>query len=503
MSRLFEYVSSSAEHAAEIRSFLNSTAPHHIPLTQQHLNASMVFRVSASALPPPESMLATSDGTMPPMAQMPANSVEETESLFVPLFRKGRFVLGDLHGEISPNGLGLRMVTSTMHGTSPVQIARRFCVDLSICDAIEFLEYEWFSDGNVIVTMHSVDLDGDYSGISIVLDCSENDEMAAPRATSADEGSPLKVVLRANYTETVDCDSCLSSRASCSCPQSQAKLVDLAPNGLDDCLDWVSWMSAFVSTRTCVSTTTVSLRAVTAMGELPVVMSFRLQQTAEMGEESGLALIRRRYEKLRASQSPPVCEEAVVEEASAVEDKVYESIVSPEDLPDFMSSVGSSFHGESHVGLNTMQSPSVLSSSGPGTDAHSEAPPAIPSSRMPGRRALGGGVRKKVFNCECGAVFSHKGHLNIHKLSHKNLRPHPCTSRDCTAKFAKRSDLRRHAKTVHSMSFLSDDEDPAEAASSKPFPCPHCDKRYVTRQGARKHLSSKHPEATLRKASID
>lgn len=435
---------------------------------------------------------------MPPMPQMPANSVEETESLFVPLFRKGQFVLGDLHGEISPNGLGLRMMTMTMQGTAPVQIARRFCVDLSICDAIEFLEYEWFSDGNVIVTMHSVDLDGDYSGISIVLDCSENDEVASPRAISGDIGSPLKVVMRANYTETVDCDSCHANRASCSCPQSKAKVVDLAPNGSETCIDWASWMSAFVSTRTCVSTTTASLRAVTPMGELPVVMSFRLQQTAEMGEESGLALVRRRYEKLRASQAPPVCEEAVVDEASAVEDMVFESMLCAGDLPDFMSPVGGTSDGDTPKASSSMPFTSAASSRVPDTHAATESPSSTPTSRMAGGRVLEGGVRKKVFQCpHCtSGIFSHRGHLNVHVLTkHRREKPHVCT--ECTARFAKRSDLRRHAKTVHGMDSLHDDEDPVAAASSRPFPCGHCDKRYATRQGARKHLNSKHPEALV------
>lgn len=454
---------------------------------------------------------------MPQLPQMPANAVEETESLFVPLFRKGQFVLGDLHGEISPNGLGLRMMSNVVPGLAPVQIARRFCVDLSICDAIEFLEYESFSDGNVIVSMHSVDLDGDYSGISIVLDCSEGEEHeTSPRAVSSDGiSSPLKVVMRINYTETVDCDSCHGSRSSCPCSQPRANVIKLTPNGSETCIDWASWVSAFASTRTCVSTTTASFRAVTPMGELPGVMSFRLQQTAEMGEESGLALIRRRYEKLRASQVPSICKEEVVEEASGmeaigVEESVFESMVGPGDLPDFMSSTLGAPDGDLAAAPKCLSPPSAGPSSArdspapvsdtlpPSSHSHalSEAPSATLKPHLPGGRMLVGGVRKKVFVCDCGVEFSHRGHLNVHIMTkHRMLKPHLCT--ECTARFAKRSDLRRHVKTVHCMDSLKDDDDPVAAASNKPFPCGYCDKRYVTRQGARKHLNSKHPEAVL------
>lgn len=432
---------------------------------------------------------------MPPL---PANSTEVTESLFVPLFKKGQFLLGDLHGEISPNGLGLRMMTNIIPGTAPVQIARRFCVDLSICDAVEFLEYEWFSDGNVIVSMHSVDLDGDYSGISIVLDCSEEDQVS-PIAVSGDLVSPLKVVMRVNYTETVDCGVCKDSRATCRCLSPQTKLVDLSPHGSETCIDWATWVSAFAKTRTGSSTTTASFRVVTPMGEVPGVMSFRLDQTAEMGEESGLALIRRQYEKLRATQVPPVHQEAVVEEATAVEYKVYESFEGIDDFLDCMlpkphtpddisPTAPNDSAGEDGVFTMSDVSPSDSRS-------NTQTTSTIRKPRMPGGQVLEGGVKKKGFVCsDCGVEFSQKGHLNVHIMTkHRRLRPHLCT--ECSATFSKRSDLRRHAKTVHNMESLNDDEDPVKAALSKPFPCGHCEKRYATRQGARKHLNAKHPNA--------
>lgn len=412
---------------------------------------------------------------------------ESTESLLVPVMKKDRFILGDLYGEISPNGMALRMLATNTPGPPPVQIARRFCVDLSICDAVEFLEYEWFSDGKVIVSMHMVDLEGDYAGHSIVLDCGEDIENNGP--CGFDEDSPLKAVMRMQFTETVDCDVCKGSRARCSCEGPRAALVDLSPNGPDSCLDWMTWISAFAKTRHGLSTNTVSFRAVTPMGEIPGCMSFRLEQSCEMGQESGLALLRRSYEQLRAKQLGAHAEEAVIENADAVEKKVYETIeLSPHSLLPHASD--SLLSTDRITGVGGSSQASVTSELPGSTESPS---PARKPRKGSGSLLQAGGVRKKVFTCECGVEFSHKGHLNVHIMTkHKRLRPHACT--ECTATFAKRSDLRRHAKALHKMQSLNDDEDAAVAISNRPFPCNNCVRRYATRQGLRKHQNSKHSE---------
>ncbi|XP_077549036.1 zinc finger X-chromosomal protein-like isoform X2 [Haemaphysalis longicornis] len=53
-----------------------------------------------------------------------------------------------------------------------------------------------------------------------------------------------------------------------------------------------------------------------------------------------------------------------------------------------------------------------------------------------------------LFECpQCGRVFTHKGHLNTHLLTHTGERPYACTM--CNARFARRSNLKRHVIVRH------------------------------------------------------
>jgi Zinc finger, C2H2 type len=492
MSRIFQYVYSQEEHAPFLRSFLNSTSGHNQPLTKELLDASLVYRLRAVPLPPPQ---VSADAEMPmdmaDMLPMPMPAPEETESLIVPVFRRDRFVLGDLYGEISPNGLALRIMAQNKLDPPPVQIARRFCVDLSICDAVEFLEYEWFSDGKVIVSMHTIDLDGDYGGHSIVLDCSEEQQVNEPSSVAA--CSPLKVVMRMHFTETMDCGLCKDSRATCPCDGPSESLVNLSPKHNDSWLNWATWMTAFCKTRQGMSTTTISFKAVTPVGEIPGCMSFRLDQACEMGEESGLRLLRRSYEQLRAKHALDTAIDEIDDNATAVEDKVLETV--DFDAPSF-SPARSITDSATPTNVSDGDDPARRFV----TPVMQQKSAAYPASAAGDRRKWDGSVRsrgvgKKVYTCECGVEFTHRGHLNVHIMTkHQKLRPHACT--ECSASFAKRSDLRRHAKSLHNMKSLDDDEDPDAAVHNRPFSCNHCDRRYATRQGLRKHEIAKHATGT-------
>jgi hypothetical protein len=490
MSRLFAYILAWEEHAPYLGDFLNGAA-HNQPITEDLLNASLYYRVVATPLPPD----APPPGGMPamPMPPPPAEP-EATESLIVPIFQRDRFVVGDLYGRVSPNALALQIMSQG--SPPPAQLCRRFCVDLSVSDAIEFVEYEHFSDGKLIVSMHTIDLDGDYGGHSIVLGAGA---LGAGGRAGGDPGlshPPPRVLMRMQFSETVDCDTCGSSRAACACdgPQSARVTLPTARDGSSR-ISWSNWLSAFAKTRTGASTMKISFSIVTPAGDVRGTANFRLEQDCEEGEEGGRALLLRQYQDAVANE-PPSARGGLLDDSDVATSAMIEEMV--HEMADYFPDVvlQSLDDGGAMTSACTEAAPVSRDAGGAPAGSAPTPPPPPPASRSSVSRQSGvaaGGARAKVFTCEhCSTQFSHKGHLNVHIMTkHLKLRPHACPQ--CSSTFAKRSDLRRHARAVHKMDDLGDGGD-AEAPENRPYACDDCERRYATRQGLRKHRVTKHSE---------
>lgn len=469
MARLLEFVSSQDGDAPFIRSFLNTVGGYSRPLDPDTLSESLAFTVTANLIPPSSPEEAASIAALFPSASSSVPPPPETaENLFIPVFRRNspakdgkpatRIVLGDLYGDCSPNALAIRMLSQSMDGPPPVQVARRFVVNLDQApDALEFLEYEWFSNGKLVVSMHTFDLDGDYGGTSVVLQC-DHEISSAADGNSIDLGQEdLSVCMRLKFSEYRDCASCGAPRAVCPCPGPSGSLLSLPKPGTSEQLTWKTWQTALAKTRNgATSTLIVDIYANTPFGVMENRVRFRVSQKCEIGAESGVAMIYRQLEATARKLSPAVFDagsyDFPLDDSTVVEDivgVVADDPVGPTppaktgNFADDLSTIlaAGSFGSEHDSKLNTPSSMGGLKSSPQGESPVAsltsltltlkptpscDAPGTSPSSPRPEGTEMivipidksSGGVQKKSFPCcSCDAVFHHKGHLNVHVMA--------------------------------------------------------------------------------------
>lgn len=241
-----------------------------------------------------------------------SSGIPSTSSLFVPMYRRKHFVLGQLYGPMSPNTMGLALLASAGYGSIPTPIARRFVADLSL-STLDFLEYEWLSDGKLCVTIHHIRTDGLYHGQTILLDDERNisnDPKQLPKEgkevdkEDREEGMekegresiltmrdlianpfrrvPTKVVMRSEIIETLGCQACHDQQRVCACPSVlRSRRFDRQFNAPSN---WHTWIRAMLHTRRD-SSIQLSLRfsIVTPMGLRVGTKDIIVHQDFEVG----------------------------------------------------------------------------------------------------------------------------------------------------------------------------------------------------------------------------
>lgn len=219
------------------------------------------------------------------------SALPPTASLFVPMYRREHFVLGQLYGPMSPNAMALNMLAQAGYGQPPHPICRRFVVDLSFTDSLQFIEYEWFSDGKLCVSMHSVRKGDYYEGESILLDCeSTQDRLAEISKDDLFTGrrfpSPTRVIMRLRITETSRCLKCGTNGADrCVCPPSML-LQYRNPEDFVTPSNWETWLSAFSNSRIGLAQMRVNFSLRTPVGNKHGSMAVPLRQSCEVGVDS-------------------------------------------------------------------------------------------------------------------------------------------------------------------------------------------------------------------------
>lgn len=178
-------------------------------------------------------------------------STISTSSLLVPMYRRKHFVLGQLYGPQSLNGMILNILAPSAYRSRPTPISRRFVADLSF-PTLDFLEYEWLSDGKLCVTIHHFEQSGLYNGQTLLLDSGV--ELDYPLTfhdllTDIHRPVPSKVIMRADIVENPSCESCSDKPVHCHC--APTFLSDVSQHSLRPPANWHSWIRALNHTRRC------------------------------------------------------------------------------------------------------------------------------------------------------------------------------------------------------------------------------------------------------------
>lgn len=178
----------------------------------------------------------------------------EISSLFIPMYRRSSLVLGQLYGPMSPNTMALALLCSPV--PPPRARTRRFVVDLASTNPVEFVEYEWFVDGKLAVSLHEMTEEGIYTGQTIIFD--------GPPAP--DSPVPPRVAMRLYYSEVPGSD-----RSA------------LAPGWRDRQSSWESWTNMFAHLRT--GSTKVTTRFAVPTSPAPEAPQFHGERATSLVEE--------------------------------------------------------------------------------------------------------------------------------------------------------------------------------------------------------------------------
>lgn len=176
-------------------------------------------------------------------------SALSSSSLLVPMYRRKHFVLGQLYGPQSLSGMILNIFAPSAYRSRPTPISRRFVADLSF-PTLDFLEYEWLSDGKLCVTIHHFEPSGLYNGQTLLLDSGV--ELDYPLTfhdllTDIHRPVPSKVIMRADIVENPSCKSCSDKPVHCRC--APTLLSDASQHSLRPPANWHSWVRALNHTR--------------------------------------------------------------------------------------------------------------------------------------------------------------------------------------------------------------------------------------------------------------
>jgi hypothetical protein len=333
------------------------------------------------------------------------------ETLFVPVFRKDGFVLGEMYGSVTLNAMAVAMV-SDGHKI-PTQIARRFVIDLNAADGFEFVEYEWFLGGFLVIAVHTIALNGRYKGHSTVF---------APDHSVGEPATRSKVIMRFGFEDVRVCQLC-NMRMPCICPLSLPSSLSFAERA--DSFSWTHWTSVLEHLRTGSSLTDGSFSVSASIGDLQVTRSCLVSR--EFTQRDGISgranILRRKYASAIFMQSShPTVDEQLVD--SYIQDQLIDtSDPALDDNPAIASTYSSP--GGSQAEKITEVEGSVNKQtveSGKPSDIACRAAHESPGRHRGHHDCMqeDGGILekrsdKKVYNCSCGFMFSHRGHFNAHQ----------------------------------------------------------------------------------------
>ena len=223
-----------------------------------------------------------------PSSQLTCAPVLPTVSLFVPMYRRNQVILGHLYGHMSPNSMAMTLLASKGQISPSTSISRRFAVDLSH-DTINFIEYEWFTDGKLCVSIHHVDFNGMYNGQSILLDDPRHvaGEIPSKHWTKDDlllnSTSPSKILMKLSFSQSTTCSKCYPTKSKCVCKHSSSSSITKSKSLYDPPTNWETWLSAFHKTRNGLANIHLELEIFKPNGIVHSNTTILVDQSCEIG----------------------------------------------------------------------------------------------------------------------------------------------------------------------------------------------------------------------------
>jgi hypothetical protein len=337
-----------------------------------------------------------------------------TETLYIPVFRTDRFILGEMHSNFSTNAKALSI--ATQRETRFVTIARRFVANLVIQNCIEFVEYEWFEGGFLVVVVHTFAFDGSYTARYVVFAHLNN------RSVS---NIPSTVLMTLNYNETPDCPTCVERDLPCIC-EDPIRWHHL-PTDKTSVWSWSQWITGFYRVHSKSATGYCNLAVSAPQGDLRQSFALRI---CRKGISHDLTITKGRllsYEYaalLSADNMFPTmdCQLADVTGRRRVlpsSDGSYSARIIDASLTGTDAMTGELMTAGLGLCSSGLSSRIDVSAKG-GEDWHSDLGSGRQGSHWDhSSRLVGSDVRQKSiiskrYFCACGHLFTHRGHYNAH-----------------------------------------------------------------------------------------
>jgi hypothetical protein len=338
-----------------------------------------------------------------------------TETLYIPVFRTDHFVLGELHSNFSTNSKILMLATQRQTGFST--IARRFVANLFIEDCIEYVEYEWFEGGYLVVAVHTYSFDGSYTARYVVFG-----HLNSKSGTTI----PSRVLMTLNYSELEDCPTCLERDLLCTC-EDPIRWYHL-PTKKTITWSWSQWITGLYRVQAESGTGHINLALATPQGDLCQDFPLRVSRkgiTQDVKITKGRLLSFEYAALLSVDNMYPTMDCQLVDgtdggRVASVSDASFSA-----EIIDTSSSGANAKISEMATTGPGLYSSSVTSRDGVAGAVRGDWPPDLGSGRPGGHgdhsSNLGGSeahqnvsaISKRYF-CACGHLFTHRGHYNAH-----------------------------------------------------------------------------------------
>jgi hypothetical protein len=273
-------------------------------------------------------------------------------------------------------------------------------------NCLEYVEYEWFEKGILVVVAHTLMFDGAYRARYVVFG-PDDGEAGILRM-------PSTVLLTLSFVETPDCPACTERDVACHCedPVRWYKHPRKKPKSWS----WSQWMGGLYNFQCGQSTGRVNFAFTSPYGEVRRSFALRLERKGVTRDIRGAKALLLGYQyasMVSADKSFPAMDFLLLgngygrdQRDSSGATNVPQSVESKITRRNVTDDILSSSKATSPLHL----APRISASTTKSWDSNGKVHPHS-ETRGPMR------AMRKQYSCRCGSVFSHLGHYNAHQMA--------------------------------------------------------------------------------------